>query len=116
MGYEAFISKLNKMNVNYGYYPWDDPNDRFAADAMKVLREKGYIIPEDISIVGCDDALEAGFTRPSLTTIRVKTEEMGMQSAKILLNMITKKFERLVDEIKFLPELIVRESTARISI
>lgn len=87
-------------------------NDGVAIGAMYVLSEAGIVIPDEISIVGFDDDPYSCYFKPSLSTVRQPTYEMGMLSARILMkriksnNDITKiRIERLF------PELIVRGSS-----
>ncbi len=64
-------------------------NDNTAIGAIKALRERGYRIPEDISIIGVDDIETAQYLSPMLTTVHIPTEEMGRTAAKILVDRIS---------------------------
>ena len=76
---------------------------------IKALREKGYMVPEDVSIVGYDDLTIASFFEPPLTTIRQPTYEVGVHAMKILERLI--RHEKFKEKKKvFLPELIIRKS------
>ena len=44
---------------------------------MKALREAGYRVPDDISIIGFDDLPTAALMEPPLTTIAVSKWEIG---------------------------------------
>jgi DNA-binding LacI/PurR family transcriptional regulator len=85
-------------------------NDASAFGAMTALREAGYRIPEDISIVGFDDIPTAGMAAPPLTTIRVDCVHIGVTAVRRLV-------ERLRDpdlpasHTEFAVELIKRAST-----
>jgi LacI family transcriptional regulator len=59
-------------------------SDVFAIGAMKACRASGLRIPEDISIVGCDDFDFAELLDPPLTTIAVPAAEMGRLAAQKL--------------------------------
>jgi DNA-binding LacI/PurR family transcriptional regulator len=52
-------------------------NDLTALALLRVLREAGLRVPEDISVVGFDDLQIATLTDPPLTTIRVERERLG---------------------------------------
>jgi DNA-binding LacI/PurR family transcriptional regulator len=57
-----------------------------AAGALRVLRERGLRVPEDVALIGFDDMLPvAEQTDPSLTTVRQDIEEMGRLMARLLL-------------------------------
>lgn len=63
-------------------------NDEMAMGIMDALKEKGYRIPEDISVIGMDDIAQASFTSPKLTTYHLPIYERGVQAAKLLLGML----------------------------
>ncbi|UVY84881.1 LacI family transcriptional regulator [Brachybacterium sp. NBEC-018] len=52
-------------------------NDVMAIGLLAALRESGFRVPQDISIVGWDDIEFAAVTDPPLSTIRVPRREMG---------------------------------------
>ncbi|MGW0582186.1 LacI family DNA-binding transcriptional regulator [Streptomyces sp. NPDC002920] len=61
-------------------------NDLSASGALRVLRERGLRVPEDVAVVGFDDMLPvAETTDPPLTTVRQDIEEMGRIMARLLL-------------------------------
>lgn len=61
-------------------------NDLMAAGALRVLREHGRRVPDDVAVVGFDDMLPiAEQTEPPLTTVRQDIEEMGRLMARRLL-------------------------------
>lgn len=63
-------------------------NDMIALGAMKALREAGYRIPEDISIIGFDDLPFCEIVTPRLTTLRVSKQEMGQLAIKRIIDMM----------------------------
>jgi LacI family transcriptional regulator len=63
-------------------------NDMMAFGAMQAIREKGLRIPEDIGLVGYDDIPFCSLMDPALTTIRLKKQELGIESVKLLLSHI----------------------------
>ncbi|TCL06733.1 LacI family DNA-binding transcriptional regulator [Sodalis ligni] len=62
-------------------------NDSSACGVYKGLREQGLRIPENISVVGCNDTV-GDLLYPSLTTIREFPEQMGRHMAELLLERI----------------------------
>jgi len=52
-------------------------NDTVAIGVMKAIREAGYRIPEDLSIIGVDDIPFSAMTMPALTTMRISRSAMG---------------------------------------
>lgn len=64
-------------------------NDLTASGALRVLREGGRRVPEDVAVVGFDDMLPvAEQTDPPLTTVRQDIEEMGRLMARLLLGAV----------------------------
>ncbi|MEV7995593.1 LacI family DNA-binding transcriptional regulator [Streptomyces sp. NPDC086077] len=64
-------------------------NDLMASGALRVLREAGRRVPEDVALVGFDDMLPiAEQTDPPLTTVRQDIEEMGRLMARLLLGRL----------------------------
>jgi len=86
-------------------------NDIMAIGALRRLKEKGYRVPEDFSIVGCDDIPEAPFTCPALTTIQQPKLEMGRKAAQFLLDLINGEELEDTAQAKFEVNLIIRETT-----
>jgi DNA-binding LacI/PurR family transcriptional regulator len=71
-------------------------NDVSAAGALRVLRERGRRVPEDVAVVGFDDMLPvAEHSEPPLTTVRQDIEEMGRLMARLLLRGLER---RVADE------------------
>lgn len=60
-------------------------NDLGALHGMRVIREAGLRVPEDIAVVGFDDIPEAALSDPPLTTVRQPMERLGIEAAKLLL-------------------------------
>lgn len=63
-------------------------DDRFAIGAMEYFYEIGLKIPEDISIIGCDDRLEGRLFPILLSTVQQDLNELGRQAAEMMLRMV----------------------------
>jgi LacI family transcriptional regulator len=85
-------------------------NDRMAAGAIRTLRDAGYKIPEDYSVIGYDNGPLASLIDPPLTTIQQPLEDFGKQAARILIQTIQEKHQPM--DYCTTPELIQRQSTA----
>lgn len=85
-------------------------NDIAAIGAVRAFRDRGIRVPEDVSIIGFDDIQSAAYQNPSLTTIRQPLRQMGTTAARILLKRL-QGAKDIPDELKIIPELIIREST-----
>ena len=84
-------------------------NDLIAIGAMEALREAGYRIPEDISIVGFDDIPACEYTSTPLTTIAVPKQYMGEIAIQRLFIMGEKRLTEPVD-IQVFTKLVKRKS------
>jgi len=88
-------------------------NDEMAIGAMKAARERGLRIPEDLSIVGFDDAPISSNAFVPLTTVRVYKREIGRYATQRILHRI--KEPQLVPVQTIFPtELVVRNSCHQI--
>ncbi len=77
-------------------------NDLSALGCMKALQEYHIRVPEDISVIGCDDHLLSSYVTPGLTTIRTHMEELGVEAAKEVFRLIaggSGRVERLPGDI-----------------
>ncbi|MCX7910873.1 MAG: substrate-binding domain-containing protein [Endomicrobia bacterium] len=87
-GYEAalrMIKKINKKNFPTAIFCVND----FTAIGVKDAFEKnGFLIPEDISIVGFDNVELAQQVVPALTTVDVPKEELGRLAVRRLNDLI----------------------------
>ncbi|HET6215289.1 MAG TPA: LacI family DNA-binding transcriptional regulator [Micromonosporaceae bacterium] len=63
-------------------------SDLMAAGALRVLRETGKKVPDDVAVVGFEDSAVAMQTDPLLTTVHQPVEEMGRQMARLLVATI----------------------------
>jgi len=84
-------------------------NDAAAVGAMRAIKEAGLRIPDDIAIVGFDDAPWAAHLEPPLTTVRVDRHSMGRLAVRRLLELLDGKGGPPV-EIKLAATLVVRRS------
>jgi len=82
--------------------------DDSAIGVMSALRESGYRIPEDVSVIGFDDLRLSAFLTPPLTTVKAPTELVGRMAAQQLFDLIVGKD---VKTTTVLPtEIVIRRS------
>ncbi len=84
-------------------------NDWMALGALEAMRRQGILVPEELSILGFDDAEAAAAASPPLTTIRQPVREIGMTAARLLIEQIESgkpSNERVI----FPGELVQRDS------
>ena len=84
--------------------------DKLAIGAIKSLKERGFKIPADISIIGFDDIEWAVHTEPSLTTIKVAKQQIGMLAAQLFKDLYQNNNFHQV-EINVQTKLVKRNST-----
>ncbi|TFG90183.1 MAG: LacI family transcriptional regulator [Candidatus Atribacteria bacterium] len=84
-GYERTRQMLGK---NLDFTAIFAYNDMMAFGSMQAIKEKGLRIPEDIGLVGYDDIPFSSLISPALTTIKLKKQELGVESAKLLFSRI----------------------------
>ncbi|HEV2778334.1 MAG TPA: substrate-binding domain-containing protein [Actinophytocola sp.] len=60
-------------------------SDFLAADALRVLAERGIRVPEDVSVVGVNDSPEARLADPPLTSVSLPFAELGELAVETLL-------------------------------
>jgi LacI family transcriptional regulator len=63
-------------------------SDAIASGCMEALNAHGLRVPDDISIVGFDDTLNARMTAPPLTTMRQPFRKIGHRAVEMLLSQI----------------------------
>jgi len=85
-------------------------NDTVAIGVMKAIREAGYRIPEDISVIGVDDIPFSAMTMPALTTMRISRSALGTLAVDTLRKRI-KSPNWPTMRIRVAGRLVVRGST-----
>jgi LacI family purine nucleotide synthesis repressor len=84
-------------------------NDLSAIGCISAITEMGYSIPEDVSIIGCDDITLCEYINPPLTTIRTQFQQIGTEAAQEVLRLIQGEPGRLMMKEGI---LVVRKSCA----
>jgi DNA-binding LacI/PurR family transcriptional regulator len=86
-------------------------NDHMALGLLRAFREKGKLVPEDISLVGFDDVPEASSYAPPLTTVHQNFADVGNKCVdKIIQQILTNTTTHGVTLVP--TELVLRSSTA----
>ncbi len=66
-------------------------SDFMATRLLCALRNLGIRAPEDISVIGCNDAPIAQQWEPQLTTLEIPRYQMALASTRLLLDLIEKR-------------------------
>lgn len=80
-GYEMMCELIRGKNIPTAIFA---ASDYIAVGAMKAMKENGLRIPEDISIIGFDDADICDYTTPGLTTVHAPAYNMGQYGVNFL--------------------------------
>lgn len=87
-------------------------NEIYAANSMRIAKEKGLKVPEDLSVIGFTDGLISEYSSPSITTIAQHGFTMGKQAVELLIERIDKDSEVYSPKkIVISSDLKLREST-----
>ena len=82
-------------------------SDLIAIGAIRALKEKGILVPEQVAVVGYDDIPVASFANPPLTTIKQNTQLAG----EILVDSVLKLIRGQEVSAQLIPTtLVVRSS------
>ncbi len=87
-------------------------NDDSAFGCMTALTNAGYSIPEDVSVLGCDNVELAEWWVPALTSMDTMISEQGKKAAEEIVALV--KGEKEGSILKTPSKLISRASCARI--
>ena len=86
-------------------------SDSLALGAMHAVQQRGLSVPDDMSIIGFDDADPSAFLNPPLTTIRVEASKMGALATETVIGMAERE---IVEPRQYIlnTDLVVRKSCA----
>ncbi len=81
-GYESAKKMFSNNNFPRALFI---ASDSIAIGVLRAIHEHGLKIPEDISLISVNDIPTAKFTFPSLSTVRIHSEMMGIQGVNLLM-------------------------------
>lgn len=85
-------------------------NDIIAMGCIRALKEKGYAIPEDVSVVGFDNLPAASMTEPPLSTVSVSKKKISSKAVSLLTQRIKEGSRMPYEKIMIGGEVIERKS------
>lgn len=68
-------------------------NDVVALGLLSRLAARGIRVPDDVSVVGCDDIPMSSMTHPALTTVQLPKEQAGRAGVDLLLSLLRDQHE-----------------------
>lgn len=83
-------------------------NDLSAIGVIEALKDNGIKVPEDVSVIGCDDIETTRLVSPTITTIRTTFEKQGALAVDELIRLIQGEKGRITE---LSGRIIPREST-----
>jgi DNA-binding LacI/PurR family transcriptional regulator len=90
-------------------------NDLTAAETMKIVKIKGYKVPDDISIVGFTSGMISDLTDPPLTSVEQHGYSIGKEAVRLLINNLTDNDESPVQTKIIKTNLVIKGSTRTIT-
>lgn len=114
-GSEAVYLDLKRQFQEKSAFPtaFFADNDIVAICAIRALRELGYRIPDDISMIGFDNMALSEMVDPPLTTIQIQKQSMGVTAVNTLIEYMNSNNTHGV-KIEVSTQLIVRQSVKNI--
>jgi LacI family transcriptional regulator len=106
-GYRLMREAIKKGDLPTAFFI---ASDSMVIGAFSALYEANINVPKDVSIVGFNDIPNSRFLIPSLSTVKVHTEFMGITAVNLLLERLNDKRE-ISKKVVIPTELIIREST-----
>jgi len=88
-------------------------NDLMAVGSLNACRSLNIKVPDEISIIGCDDTLLSEISNPKLTSINLHMKEVGERAASRLISLINGDGKES-KPIKILTNLVIRDSCRKV--
>lgn len=85
---DAYLAVKKKLQEGLDFSALFCISDMMAIGAIRALREIGYSVPEDCSVIAIDGLEITNYTTPRLTTLCQPMAQIGQQSVDILLDLI----------------------------
>lgn len=83
-------------------------NDLSAIGCIKALKAEGFVVPDDVSVIGFDNIELSEVFTPSITTVNNPIARQGKLSVNRLLNIIQSEEDGRLDKLE--SNLVIRDS------
>jgi DNA-binding LacI/PurR family transcriptional regulator len=110
-GYEAYQKLAQLDPAPTAVFAQNDP---MAVGVLRAARDKGLMIPDQLSVIGVDDIPLAAYFAPPLTTLKQDFADIGREAARSLIRTIEQP-DAPARQLRLPAELIIRRSTGLIS-
>lgn len=88
-------------------------NDLTAAEAMRIIKNHGFRVPEEISIVGFTSGMISDLTDPPLSSVGQHGYEIGREAVSLLIQRLEKKIDLPFQTKVIKTELVVKGSSGK---
>ena len=88
-------------------------NDLLGCRALRIFKKNGIRVPDEVSFVGFDNRPICSFVEPSMTTVQLPSDDMGVMAVNILIKRITNGKGAEI-KCRVTPKLIERHSVKKI--
>jgi DNA-binding LacI/PurR family transcriptional regulator len=99
----SFLAEHTEVTAIVAY------NDLVAVGILQACRELGRPVPDGLAVIGSDDIPLASLITPTLSTLHIPRQEIGMSAVQTLMAIMEGK-SALNPHISFQPCLVIRES------
>lgn len=86
-------------------------NDLTAAEAMRVVKQKGFKVPDNISIIGFTSGIMSDLTDPTLTSVEQHGYNVGKEAVRLLINNLENREAHEFQTKIIKTELVIKGST-----
>ena len=90
-------------------------NDDGAIKGCKAIRNEGYQIPGEISVMSFDDSKLATLTVPQLTSVVHPKYKLGVLGAEMLLEQLESQNNRKINQLIINPGIAIRDSVRKLN-
>ena len=88
-------------------------NDLTAAEAMKIVKQNGFKVPDDISIIGFTSGMISDITDPPLTSVEQHGYLVGKEAVKLLINNLENRSSHSIQTKVIKTALVIKGSTRK---
>lgn len=106
-GYQAMTQALADAPLPEAFFV---ANDTMAIGAIKALQNAGVQVPEQVSVIGFNDLAIDQYLSPTLSSVHVATEAMGM-AVVTMLRLLVKTALPQPSKLTVATKLVLRESS-----
>ena len=89
-------------------------NDLTAVEAMNMIKECGFNVPKDVSVVGFTSGMISDITCPTLSSVEQHGYMIGKEAVKLLINRIEKKQNLPFRTITIKTEMVIKGSSRNV--